>query len=213
MRPFTTETKYKALAFLFLACAAAFGAAGATPEPPILLTSGWQLRDAAKVTAAGNVISQPDYQPTGWLGATVPGTVLTSLVADGIYPDPLYGTNNMAIPDSLCRASYWYRTTFVIPRSYAGKRIWLNFDGINYEAEVWVNGDFMGTIRGAFARGIFDVTTNVAAGKLAALAVHVLPEPHPGRPHQKTIAAGVGRNGGVTAMDGPTFLCAIGWDW
>jgi hypothetical protein len=34
------------------------------------------------------------FQPEHWPAATVPGTVLTSLVDDQIYPEPLYGENN-----------------------------------------------------------------------------------------------------------------------
>ncbi|HZT21622.1 MAG TPA: glycoside hydrolase family 2 TIM barrel-domain containing protein [Verrucomicrobiae bacterium] len=182
-------------------------------ETPMQLGSGWVLQDAAKVPESGAVISQPDYQPAGWLQATVPGTVLTSLVNDRLYPEPLYGMNNLAIPDSLCRSSYWYRTTFTVPASWQGRRVWLKFYGINYLARVWVNGHDVGDIKGAFARGIFDITGDVTAGKPAGLAVQILPEPHPGEPHQKALASGTGRNGGVTASDGPTFLCSIGWDW
>jgi hypothetical protein len=201
------------LSFAF--CLITFCTKAASQDAPlnIQLASGWELQDAAKVSETGQAISQSGYRATGWLPATVPGTVLTSLVNDGVYPEPLYGTNNLEIPDSLSRASWWYRTTFTVPLSFDGKHIWLNFDGINYIAEVWVNGSLAGTIRGAFSRGIFDVTTNVTVGKSATLAIHILPELHPGQPHQKTIAAGTGRNGGVTALDGPAFLCSIGWDW
>ena len=143
----------------------------------------------------------------------MPGTVLTSLVNDGVYPEPLYGLHNENIPDELCRTTWWYRTSFIPPAAYAGKHIWLTFHGINYIADVWVNGHKAGTIKGAFARGLFEVTTNVAVGAPNILAVHIFPEPHPGMMHQKTIATGAGHNGGVTAIDGPTFLCAIGWDW
>jgi beta-mannosidase len=101
----------------------------------------------------------------------------------------------------------------VIPENYAGKNIRLNFDGINYEAEVWVNGRQVGAIKGAFARGVFDITALVSPGKKAALAVLIKPQPHPGIPHEHTLANGMGGNGGVTAIDGPTFLCSIGWDW
>lgn len=204
------------LFLILLACGApVFSALGGLPglETPIQLTSGWELQDATKLSDAGEAISQLNYKTAGWHAATVPGTVLTSLVNDGVYPEPLYGTNNFTIPDSLARASYWYRTTFAVPQSDDGRRIWLNFDGINYAAEVWVNGHFVGTVQGAFARGKFDITAKVAVGKEAALAVHILPEPNPGQAHQKTIASGTGRNGGVTAQDGPTFLCSIGWDW
>jgi len=191
-------------------------AAGSEALPaPLRLTSGWELQDAGQVSQSGEALSRTDYQPAGWHRATVPGTVLTSLVNDGIYPEPLYGENNRTnnIPDSLCRTDYWYRTTFTPPQSFAGKQIWLNFMGINYIAEVWVNGRQVGTIKGAFTRGIFNVTPCVTVGAANALAVHVRPQPHPGATHEKTIASGTGPNGGVTGLDGPTFLCSIGWDW
>ena len=81
--------------------------------------------------------SSPD-----WYRATVPGTVLTTLVNNHVYPEPTYGENNRPniIPESLCRTSYWYRTEFPVPANYAGRQIWLNFEGINYVADVWVNG-------------------------------------------------------------------------
>jgi len=182
---------------------------------PITLNSGWQLQDAAKVAAPGPSVSRPVFEPAGWYKAVVPGTVLTALVADGVYPEPLYGENNRPdkIPESLCRTSYWYRRTFTVPPSYGGKRVWLRFDGINYAADVWVNGHEAGMVKGAFARGLFDVTPYVVPGRASALAVQVLPPPHPGSPVEQTIAAGVGPNGGQTARDGPTFLCTIGWDW
>ncbi len=179
------------------------------------LSTGWELAPAGQVQDGGERLSQPEYLPAGWFRATVPGTVLTSLVNDRVYPEPLYGENNRPdrIPDSLCRTSYWYRTTFTPPKSYGGKQLWLNFEGINYIADVFVNGKELGTIKGAFTRGIFNVTSVVRPGALNAVAVHVFPQPHPGLTHEKTIAKGTGRNGGVTGRDGPTFLCTIGWDW
>ena len=187
----------------------------AQTEPPasVELSSGWQIQDAAKVSAAGAAISSETYQPQGWLAATVPGTVLTSLVNDGVYPEPLYGENSRPIPESLNKTSYWYRTTLSVPKEYAHRYVALHFDGANFRSEVWVNGTHVGTIQGAFIRGRFDITKLVEAGKTAVLAVQVFPQPHPGVPHQHTIANGVGRNGGVTAIDGPTFLSTIGWDW
>jgi hypothetical protein len=191
----------------------ALAASSQEPAQPIHLTAGWELQDAASVPQGAESVSRTDFQPSGWHRATVPGTVLTSLANDGVYPEPLYGENNRTIPDSLCRASYWYRTTFTPPQSYAGKRIWLTFYGINYIAQVWVNGHQLGAIEGAFARGIFDATAQVTVGSPNALAVHLFPQPHPGAVKEKTIAGGTGPNGGVTALDGPTFLCTIGWDW
>jgi len=188
-----------------------------TPNPPSILSSssGWMLREANKVSDSGEVISQPRYPAAGWYKATVPGTVLTTLVDDGVYPDPLYGENNRpdTIPDSLCRSSYWYRTVWASPPGDENQRIWLHFDGINYIAEVFVNGHEVGTIKGAFARGMFDITDLVTPGQPIAVAVKIIPPPDPGNTKEKTQTGGTGRNGGILAEDGPTFLCTIGWDW
>jgi hypothetical protein len=182
---------------------------------PVLLSSGWQLQDIAKVTHPGEEVSAANFQPADWYKATVPGTVLTSLVNDGVYPEPLYGENDRPnkIPESLCRTSYWYRTTFTVPESYTGHRVWLNFEGINYHADVWVNGTKVGAMTGAFIRGNFDISSLAKPGQTATLAVLVAPQPHPGEPHEHTIARGVSGNGGIASMDGPAFFCTIGWDW
>jgi len=189
-------------------------ASSMSPET-LLLAKGWQLQDAAKVPQSGDEVASPTFDTKGWYTATVPGTVLTTLVNNHVYPEPLYGENNRpeVIPESLARTSYWYRTLIDVPKSYKNHHVWLNFDGINYSASVWVNSVQVGAIRGAFIRGIFDITTNVKPGKTAVLAVLVTPQPTPGVPHEHTLRDGLGKNGGVTALDGPTFLSTIGWDW
>ena len=189
--------------------------ANAVLPAPVVLTGGWQLQDAAKAPQSGAEIAVSGFNTNGWYTATVPGTVLTTLVNNHVYPEPLYGENNRpeTIPDSLARNSYWYRTTIDVPISYKDHHIWLHFDGINYSATVWVNGAQVGETRGAFIRGIFDITANVKPGKKAVLAVLVHPQPNPGVPHEHTLRAGIGPNGGVSALDGPTFLCVLGWDW
>ena len=190
-------------------------AASSSLPSPVTINDGWQLQDVAKVPEAGAVVASVRYKARSWYTATVPGTVLTSLVNNGVYPEPLYGENNRPdkIPDSLSRTPYWYRTVFKVPKAYAGRHVWLNFNGINFAAQVWVNGRQVGSTKGAFGRGIFDISQDVKAGKNAVLAVLVSPQPHPGDPHEHTIRDGVGKNGGITAIDGPTFLSTIGWDW
>jgi hypothetical protein len=181
----------------------------------VAVASAWKLQDAAKVPQTGAQVSVPAFTTAGWYAATVPGTVLTTLVNNKVYPEPLYGENNRPeiIPESLNRTSWWYRTVLNVPKTYTGRRIWLNFDGINFASTVWVNGVQIGTTRGAFVRGIFDITANVTPGKQAVLAVLVAPQPHPGISHEHTLLNGLGKNGGETAIDGPTFLSTIGWDW
>ncbi len=185
----------------------------AQSQPETKTIDGWQMQDSEKVTDAAPIISTTSFHPQGWYVATVPGTVLTTLVNDGVYPEPLYGENMRNIPESLNKTSYWYRTTFTVPAAYKGRHTWLHFEGINYSAQIWINGHEAGTMRGAFIRGDFDITEFVKPGRRAVLAVLVAPQPHPGVPHEHTVANGVGQNGGETAIDGPTFLSTIGWDW
>jgi len=175
--------------------------------------SGWKLAIAAKVAATGADLSQPGFPAGSWWDATVPGTVLTTLIDRGVYPDPDRGLNNLAIPETLARQDYWYRTEFVAPPSWDGRRITLTFNGINYGASIWVNGKNVGAMKGAFRRGIFDVTGLILHGKSNALAVRVSPPPHPGIPHEQSVVAGPGPNGGIQLLDGPTFFSTEGWDW
>ncbi|HEY6926708.1 MAG TPA: sugar-binding domain-containing protein, partial [Steroidobacteraceae bacterium] len=116
-------------------------------------------------------------------------------------------------PESLNRQDYWYRSRFAAPADLQGRQLTLTFNGINYDAEVWLNGVRLGHTRGAFVRGIFDVSSIMKAGDENVLAVRVSPPPHPGIAHEQSVAAGPGQNGGNLAIDGPTFSATEGWDW
>jgi hypothetical protein len=206
---------------------APFSAPVAIKRPPVgpSLTSigpgewtfsdGWTLREAPKVDGDGSRISTAAYDASGWMRATVPGTVLTTLVDDGIYPDPGYGLNNLAIPESLNKQDYWYRNQFSVPANAlsGGAHAELTFEGINYAASVWLNGKQLGTMKGAFRRGSFDVTSALISGQKNVLAVRISPPPHPGIPQEQSILGGPGENGGALALDGPTFVATEGWDW
>ena len=146
----------------------------------------------------GGALSQPRYDDSRWYAAVVPGTVLTTLIARGVYPDPNYGLNNLAIPDSLSRQDYWYRSVFDVPAGLQGRDFTLTFKGINYAAQVWLNGVCLGDIKGAFIRGVFNVTGQLRAGGSNVLAVRVSPPPHPGIPHEQSIAAGPGKTAAVS---------------
>jgi hypothetical protein len=179
-----------------------------------VLAKGWMLQEAPEVTAAAPQIATPGFVPRGWMRATVPGTVLESMIQDGVYPDPDYGLNNLVIPERLNKQDYWYRNEFAAPGGFhagQGSRVELCFAGINYRAEVWLNGVRVGTMKGAFRRGAFDVTELLKPHNV--LAVRVSPPPHPGIPQEQSMAAGPGENGGSMEIDGPAFLATEGWDW
>ena len=137
------------LAILVLAFTTRLDAAAPLPAP-LSLNAGWKLQDAVKVPAPAPSISRADYHPRGWHTAVVPGTVLTSLVADGVYPEPLYGENNRPdkIPESLCRTAYWYRPGVHRPGVLCREtRLAATSTASITAAEVWVNGHQAGTVR------------------------------------------------------------------
>jgi hypothetical protein len=172
--------------------------------------NGWRLAAAPEVHAGGAALSRAGFDASRWYAATVPGTVLQTLVDRGVYPDPYYGLDNLAIPESLARQDYWYRASFSVPPEAAGKPLTLVFNGINYASDVWLNGEHLGGTTGAFIRGQFPIRPEPGEN---VIAVRVSPPPHPGIPHEQSISGGVGPNGGQLAIDGPTFVATEGWDW
>jgi hypothetical protein len=178
-----------------------------------ILSGGWMLADANVLVNSEKSIFNPQFSTTGWLNATVPGTVLTTLVDQGIYPDPYFGLNNLAIPDSLCRTHWWYRISFRTPEKKAQQEAWLILNGINYRADVWLNGHLAGKMTGAFCRGNFKITSQLNKDNENILAIHIFPPPNPGIPQEESALAGPGPNGGQLCLDGPTFISSEGWDW
>ena len=183
----------------------------------------WKMIKAGDITDPGEKISSSDYPTEKWLPAIVPGTVLNSLVYNQKYPEPYYGVNNKLesklIPD-LSQVgrdfyTYWFRTEFAVPQSFKGKNVWLQLDGINYRAEVWVNGNLLSTINGMFIQDYINVTDFVKIGKNNALAVKVYPVDVPGSTKPKSWgAAGEFHNGGNGNIGlNTTMLMTVGWDF
>jgi exo-1,4-beta-D-glucosaminidase len=158
----------------------------------LLLRDGWAIRSSAEVHDGGAALSTVGASTAGWVPARVPATVLAARVAHGDFPDPGYGMNLRNIPGSgdypigekfalfeMSRANpyrvpWWYRTEFELPAGH--ERVWLCFDGINYRANIWLNGKQVATdqqVAGAYRRWAFDVTALVNAGGRNALAVEV----------------------------------------
>ncbi|MBE9601724.1 glycoside hydrolase family 2 protein [Pedobacter sp. MC2016-24] len=189
-------------------------------------TSKWQIQKVSALTENDAEISKPGYQTKGWLPATVPGTVLNSLIANKIYPEPYYGDQNRKerklIPDIADAGiefyHYWFRTDFELPKSFAGKRVWLKFHGINYRSEIWVNGKHIGTMAGMFHAQEFDITDIVSFSGKNAVALKVKPVDVPGTSNkfkkERPGAFGENGNGGDGEMGkNVSMLMSVGWDF
>ena len=180
-----------------------------------LAGGAWRIQRDSLVSADGATLSKPGFHLANaaeWLVATVPGTVLTSYYNAGALPDPNYADNQLAISDSFFYADFWYRNEFVMPPVARGKHAWLNFDGVNWKADVFLNGEKLGRIEGGFMRGRFDITSRVHAGQRNALAVLVEKNATPGSVKEKTFD-NPDKNGGALGADNPTYHASIGWDW
>lgn len=175
------------------------------------ITKGWEMIEGYKTT--GQPIFNADFNSSKWYNATVPGTVLTTLVEQGVYPDPYFGVNNLVIPDTLSRMDWWYRVAFNSPKSDQNKKSFIILNGINYKAEVWLNQKLLGVIAGAFKQKEFDVSNVIKSNQKNILAIKIIPPPNPGYPHEQSQIEGAGRNGGSLDLDGPTFISSLGWDW
>ncbi len=178
----------------------------------VLSGGAWKLRRGPQVAEAGEAISAAGFKDADWIVATVPGTTLTSYLNVGAIPDPNYGQNQLHVSDSFFYADFWYRTEFQAPAVGAGELQWLNLDGINWKAEVFLNGAKLGRIDGGFLRGRFDVTGKLKRGVPNALAIRVIKNDNPGSCKQKTFES-TGKNGGGLGADNPTYHASIGWDW
>ncbi len=174
----------------------------------------WKLQRAGYngMQESGEALSTSGFKDDSWIVATVPATVLTSYFNVGAIADPNFGQNQLHISDSFFYSDFWYRTEFNAPTPRPGKRLMLNFAGINWKADVYLNETKLGRIDGGFLRGQFDVTEKLLAGKPNALAILIHKNDTPGSCKQKTLQS-TGKNGGALGADNPTYHASIGWDW
>jgi exo-1,4-beta-D-glucosaminidase len=154
----------------------------ARPEPPaaeVQLFEGWQLASSRNVSDDGSVISTAGYRGTNWHDVRrMPATVLQALEDDGTYPNLYYGKNLLdEVPQDLWKQDWWYRTTFDPQAGHTTYQ--LDFPGINYRAEIWLNGRLVADARqivGMYVDHDLDVTAWIRPGQANTLAVKVTPE-------------------------------------
>jgi len=172
----------------------------------------WHLMRQYDDMADGTKLSCEGVDTSKWIAATVPGTVLTSYSNIGAVPNPNVCNDMLHISESyFCNTPFWYRRTFTMPVEMHGKRIFLHLDGINWKAKIFLNGQHIGQINGAFIRSKIDISQILKTG-INVLAVCVEPNAHFGSVKEKNYQI-PDLNGGALGLDNPTFHASIGWDW
>jgi exo-1,4-beta-D-glucosaminidase len=164
-----------------------------SPAARIPLHSGWRMESSCKLSAKADVISLPGFDDAKWHAAVVPGTIVGSLVEDKSLPDPNYGMNLKSFPgaftdnkrqaanldmpaDSPFRCSFWFRTEFSAPADSANRLLWLHFLGINYRANIWLNGKQLANredVAGAYRFYEFQISELLNKNGKNALAVEI----------------------------------------
>ena len=200
--------KYTILFVLFLFFS--FSIHGQQTE--IMLNSGWKAQMASKVQPDGTILTDSAFTPEGWLDAIVPGTILTTLLHNKLIPDPFFGLNNKQIPDvhdvGRDEYTYWFFNEFELPEMQNDSQIWLKFRGLNYFAEIFLNGHRVNTQthEGMYLREKYNITPFVRKGHKNKLAVRIAP-PNP------VGDATRGQGGDGTIARNVTMQFTAGWDW
>ena len=173
------------------------GGYGQVAEPAeagkIFLHHGWEVQSSCVAKESGEKISLAGFDASTWHKTDIPATVVGVLVTDKTYPDPDYGKNLKSFPgmdysdktffanqdmpkDSPFKCSWWYRTEFPSPAGAQNAKQWLHFLGINYRANIWINGKKLAAekdVAGTYRTFEFDVTKYLENGKANALALEI----------------------------------------
>lgn len=143
-----------------------------------VLSDGWYIQTSEKVNTTGNIISSNGFNVKNWYATSVPSTVLAALVKNNVYKEIFVGENLKSIPVEQFKKSWWYRTEFVLPHKNEQTTVKIELDGINYRANIWLNGNQISDtnfVYGAFRQFEFDVTDYVKYDSKNILAIEVFP--------------------------------------
>ena len=152
-----------------------------TPNHKIQLADNWRVQSSNKTDISGTELSVTGTDTNSWYKAIVPSTVMATLVANGVYEKPYLGKNMEKIPKEQFKVPWWYVNNFEISNSQKRQTVLLHTEGINYKANIWINGQLVadnGTINGAFRHLSFDITRFLKEGN-NGIAIEVIP-PKPG---------------------------------
>ncbi|NOR75775.1 MAG: glycoside hydrolase family 2 [Draconibacterium sp.] len=152
--------------FLFSACTMSDKPLTSSTET---ISANWKMQPVDKLQSVDEkAISESDFNTDEWFDAVVPGTVLGSMVSTGVIEDPYFGINMQKVGYEQFKQAWWFRTTFELDTEDVNKIVSLRFNGINYRADLWINGKKVAgkdEFAGTFRMFTFNVNDYVVAGE------------------------------------------------
>ena len=146
-----------------LSFASAAGAADSMPAPREIIPfdSGWRFHLGDDPAA-----KQPGFDDKTWRTLDVPH----DWSVEGPVAKPPEGEGNGGF---FTHGIGWYRKSFTLPPSAAGKKVVIEFDGVYMNSEVWINGQFLGRRPYGFLGFRYDLTQYLRSGAPNVVAVRV----------------------------------------
>ena len=144
----------------------------------MILHNDWRMQSSVTDHTKGNQISTTNFSANNWYPITVPSTIIAALLANHVYNfDPFYAKNFEKLKDEKLDHPWWFRKEFSLPSSEKNKNVVLKLHGINYKANVWLNGKLIADsvqIKGPFRIFDLDVTKSISYDKKNVLAIEIL---------------------------------------
>ncbi|MFA5973174.1 MAG: sugar-binding domain-containing protein [Lentimicrobiaceae bacterium] len=126
-----------------------------------VLKENWYVQQSGKINLKGSELSTNGISTGNWYKTSVPSTVMGALTRNGLYKDIFVGENYNNVETKQFDQSWWFRKQFEAPAIKHGQHVTLHFDGINYYANIWLNGKLLASrdsVFGTFRRFEFDIT-------------------------------------------------------
>ena len=140
---------------------------GKTTET-LLSGPDWKLGSSPMDQGEKKEIFLPKFDDSSYLTVKVPGEVQLQIGLQGM--DLYYQSKQLTLVNE---KEWWYRKRFVVPNGDAGKMLRLVFDGVDYFATVWLNGEKLGEHEGCYVPFSYDVTSKLKYGAENLLVVKV----------------------------------------
>lgn len=143
----------------------------------IYLEEGWKLFSSEGISQDGAVISSQRFDHTTGYPVTLPATVMHGLMQNDLFPDIFEPHILEQMDKAPYEVPWWYRREFKVEELSADDFYRLTFEGINYKANIWLNGSLIAdeeSVQGSYGIWSYDVTRYLNKG-INVLAVEIIP--------------------------------------